>query len=197
MLPPQLVRHAALIALGLAALGGLIELIPWQTTLPKSLTQTKLTWPPSIDVAKVYLERRPGQLEPCLKAGRSKHQCDSPGWAYVGAKDDMKVHGERVSCTWAHPLKDATTHIRYPKLSASSAKDAKRSARFALDDRAITKDGAPIKITWRLGQEHGEHIHPNTRGWSELTLPNTAGELELSISATDVGRRHFCFELRP
>lgn len=196
MLPPQLARHAALIVLTLAALGGLIEIIPWRTDIPAQLTRATVIWPPSIDLAKVYLERSPGKLTPCPKSGREKHQCDSPGWAYVGTKTDMQVQGKRTRCIWAHPIKGATTHIRYPKLEASTSKPNARKARFALDDRAITKDGAPVKITWSLDQEGGEHVHPNQQGWSEITLPADAGALQLSISAADVGRRHFCFELR-
>ena len=108
----------------------------------------------------------------------------------------MQIQGERTRCIWAHPIKGATTHIRYPKLEASTAKPSARRARFALDDRAITKDGGPVKITWSLGQEGGEQLHPNKQGWSEIALPASAGALQLSISAADVGRRHFCFELR-
>lgn len=192
-------------ALGASALMGVIGLIPWpHGTPPTPISQAPTAWPPKIEQAVVSIQPKGQPSRRCPKLqtkNTTRHQCDSPSWAYVGAKPDMRINGQTHRCIWAHPLEDTQTIIRYAPTLRPSQPAA--TLRFALDDRAVGAQGAPIHIEVRLGQQHITHQHPNQRGWTEIDLgplikaqPEEAlPALELTLSAPQVGRRHLCFEL--
>lgn len=138
----------------------------------------------------------------CRRKSRGSFQCGDAPWTRIG-KRTLTIQGRNEECIWAHPLRDETLRITYPNVRSRYRVHSEEVdilvLRTALRDSAVGT-GVPVEITVQYGEETRHFRHPDLRGWQEFVIPDAEEELdlELSISAREIGRRHLCyrFEMR-
>lgn len=126
-------------------------------------------------------------------------RCGPEAWSYVGPSQ-IQVQGAASPCLWLHPVPGAELRVTWPEVPTGVLLEG----RAALDDAAArTAGGAPIQ--WRVQVEDREVLrqtHANRPGWRPFQIdlrqykqPHVS--LQLSVEASQTGRRLFCLSLWP
>ena len=150
---------------------------------------------PLLSAAEVSVERD-GERRLCPRLALERFACAPPGWSHV-RRIDLTVGGRDVSCIWSHPLEDRTIVLDFGRIEARPDAGPYR-LRTALDDKVAEEPGrAAVDVDIRLGDRTIDHRHRPKKGWQ--TSPPIAVEgaapLTVTVSADEVGRRHFCFQI--
>lgn len=148
---------------------------------------------PIFDLARVETLDARGQVTSCPRDDAGFARCGEPDWMRPGPRQ-VEVDGERVTCTWAHPLPGSTLRIAYPEMPTRDDQGRTLTLLTGLRDSSVgTRVPVEVNVTW--GEAQLRHTHRDRRGWQALPLPadSEAAALTLEIFATNPGRRHFCY----
>jgi hypothetical protein len=134
--------------------------------------------------------------ETCRNMENGRHQCSHADWNYVAA-GWHEVDEKPLHCIWAHPVDEGPLEIRFPDVPLHGA--LRGRAAFT-DEAPAFAHGAPVELAVRLGDMPlGKVTITNRPGIQpiELQIPADApatGDVTFSVSTTNTGMRHFCFD---
>lgn len=146
-----------------------------------------------IETAEVHIEPRGEDPVDCPWMG-TRFDCPDADWTWVGDSTEVFA-GEPFRCVWAHPVDDAELVIRFPEVTGTHV-----TGWYGLTDYAVSiPDGGPVRMTLEAGDESDRfRAHRQTgRRSLRFALPEDyTGPLEMRISASRPGVRHFCWDLQ-
>jgi hypothetical protein len=145
--------------------------------------------------ATVSVNAGPGRFDTCQFNPAGFHQCARGDWNRVNA-GWFEVEERPVHCLWAHPVDRAELRIHYDHVPLKG-----RIAGWgALVGRAAEGAGAPVEVALEVnGKRQGTAVFKNAFGKQELQFelpndPSAAGAVDFIVTASNAGRRHFCFD---
>lgn len=139
-------------------------------------------------------------LRPCSAWRFGRLMCGPNEWNYVGVSE-VPVANKPELCIWAHPLSGHDLEITFDNVVLGGG----LRGRYAMADSAVADPNAS-PVTFRLlvdGTERVKRVVANRPGWNHFGLspadlgadePRRPHTLTFVVSATNDGRRHFCFD---
>jgi hypothetical protein len=134
-----------------------------------------------------------GEPIPCPWLG-DRFDCAQADWTWVGPTVqtfDSQPH----RCVWMHPVDDGEVVLSYEGLSGTHV-----TGWYGLTDYAVAlPGGGPVRMRLSAGSEIGRFRAHDQRGRRPVRFKfpdDHDGTLEISISASRAGGRHFCWDLQ-
>ncbi|RVU44186.1 hypothetical protein EA187_11615 [Lujinxingia sediminis] len=148
---------------------------------------------PLFDLARVETMDARSKATPCPRDDAGFARCGEPDWMRPGPRE-VEIDGVSATCNWAHPLPGKTLRITYPEMPTRDDQGRTLTLLTGLRDSSVgTRVPVEVRVTWGEVQLH--HTHHDRRGWQVLPLQTEreTASLRLDITATEPGRRHFCY----
>ena len=143
--------------------------------------------------ALVSIVPQRGEPVPCPWLG-DRFDCAEAAWTWVGPTVQT-FSGEPHGCVWMHPVEDAELVVSYEGVEGTHV-----TGWYGLTDYAVSiPEGGPVRMRITAGSETGRFRAHDQRGRRpiRLRLPDGHdGKLEISVSASRPGGRHFCWDLQ-
>ncbi len=148
---------------------------------------------PIFETVTVEVEDEEGMTRGCRRDADGAHQCGDASWTRIEHRT-LTIDGERERCIWAHPIPDKTLRLRFGDVPTIDESKGRLHLLSGLSDSAVGT-GQPVDFDIHIGDRSLSHRHSDQRGWQSVILPTVAdpSELQVEVSASDVGRRHICF----
>ena len=143
--------------------------------------------------ALVSIVPQRGEPIPCPWLG-DRFDCAEAAWTWVGPTVQTFA-GEPHGCVWMHPVADADLVVSYEDVEGTHV-----TGWYGLTDYAVSvPDGGPVRMRLTSGSQTGRFRAHDQRGRRPVRfrLPEGHdGTLEISVSASRPGVRHFCWDLQ-
>jgi hypothetical protein len=143
--------------------------------------------------ALVSIVPQRGEPVPCPWLG-DRFDCAEAAWTWVGPTVQTFA-SEPHSCVWMHPVDDGELVVSYEGVEGTHV-----TGWYGLTDYAVSiPDSGPVRMRLTAGNQTGRFRAHHQRGRRPVRfqLPEGHdGTLEVSVSASRPGVRHFCWDLQ-